>query len=96
MKDIDDDVVLGTDLSDNPLAVADDVIGIESQPSIVAPARRLRRLLGYELLSPPDAQDVFLNLPYDLNCLRTSVDCPPGPLEEGHLDCALVGDDHFQ
>ena len=81
-EDVDDDVVSGTNLSGNFLAAADDVLGIESQPGIAAPARRLHRLLCNELLSLPDAQEAFLDLPYDLHRLRAAVDCPPGLLEE--------------
>ena len=67
--DVDDDVMAGTNLSGNILAAVDGVLGIEREPSISAPASRLRRLLGNELLPLHNAEEVFQNIPYDLHCL---------------------------
>ena len=45
--DIDHDVISGVVLTTDPLAAADDMLGIENQPGLAAPARLLHRHLSF-------------------------------------------------
>ena len=86
----------GVDLSTYFSAVAYDMLRVERKSSLAASSFRLGSLLGDWFFSPPDTEEVLLDLSDNLHGLRSAVQGPPCPLEDGHLNHTLVRDDSFQ
>ena len=66
---------------------------VERQPRFAAPALCLRFLFRNQLSPPPDAEEIFLDLPNDLHGLWRAVECSPSLLEKAHVNRTLVRDD---
>ena len=95
-EDVDDDVVAGVDLTTHPLAVADDVLGIESRPCFAAPTDRLSLFLCGQFFPFPNAEEILLYLPDHLQCLWREFESPPCSLEYVRVNRSLVRDDLFR
>ena len=89
-KVVHHDVVTGVDLSTYFSAVAYDMLRVERKSSLAAPTFRLRSLLGDEIFSPPDTEEVLLDLPDNLHDLRSAVQGPPRSLVEDCVNHTLV------
>ena len=89
-EDVDDDVLAGVDLATHPLAATYDVLRVQGLSRLAAQTYRLCSFLRDELLPLPDAEEVLLDLPDHLQGLRRTVQSPPHPLEDVHVNCPLV------
>ena len=81
-KDVDDDIMAGIDICADSLRTAHDVLRVQRKPGLFAPAFCRRPPLSDQFHSPPNTQDVLLNLLHHLQGLCSTVQCPMCLLEE--------------
>ena len=76
----------GVDLGVHFSAAAQDMLGIQLRSCFGTPAFRVGRLFGDELSPLPNAKEVFLYLPNNLDCFLGTVQRPPRLLKELSFD----------